>query len=469
MKARPPVVVVMGHIDHGKTTLLDYIRKTNVAAKEAGGITQSIGAYEIEHKSKKITFIDTPGHEAFSKMRSYGARVADLAILVVAADDGVKPETKDALKHIQAARIPYVVAINKIDLPNADVEKTKQDLTKNGVFLEGYGGNISFQAISAKKGDGVDDLLDLVNLAAEVEDLKYDPNAPGRGFVTFSARDPKKGLIVGVIIKDGKLKVGDEIYSESTEGKIRSLQNFLGKSVKELEPSSPALILGFDDLPKIGEVFSTGEKPKAEQKRVEKPISSEEGEVALKVVLKSNESGSLDVLEDRLSGLSTPDFLIRIIDKGVGNINEGDLQTAFSSDAVILGFGVKTDKVAESIAKSQKVKIITSPVIYDLEKKLKEMIKLLSKKEDRVIQILKTFGEAEGKQIVGGKVVQGYVKNQESFRVLQDENEIGTGRIINLQSQRKDVAKAEEGQEVGLLVESGAEIRKGHRLIFEGE
>jgi translation initiation factor IF-2 len=255
---RPPVVVVMGHVDHGKTTLLDYIRKTRVAEREAGGITQATGAYEIEYKGKKITFIDTPGHQAFTQMRQRGAHIADLAVLVVAADDGVKPQTKEAIEILQQTKTPFVVAINKIDKNNADVDRTKQSLTAAGVLLEKYGGDISWVEISAKEGTGVDELLDHILLMAEMEELTYNPLVAGRGYVLESRRDGQQGITVSVIIKDGIARAGEKICTLSACGKIRSLETFLRERVKELSPSSPAWIVGFETLPEVGEEFVIG-------------------------------------------------------------------------------------------------------------------------------------------------------------------------------------------------------------------
>src|SRR3989344_3533059 len=250
---RSPIVVVMGHVDHGKTTLLDYIKKTNIAGKEAGGITQAIGAYEVTHNGKQITFIDTPGHEAFSKMRSRGATAADLAILIVAADDGVKPQTKEVIKILKDTKTAFVVAINKIDKNNADPERVKSDLLNNEVMLEGYGGGISYQQISAKTGEGVPELLDLVLLATEMDALTYSEEEPASGFVVESKLDRRRGNEVVVILKNGVLRRGDEVYTPSVEGRVKILENFLGDSVAELKPSSPALIFGFEKLPEVGE------------------------------------------------------------------------------------------------------------------------------------------------------------------------------------------------------------------------
>jgi len=473
LKPRPPIVVVMGHVDHGKTTLLDYIRKTNVAAKEAGGITQSIGAYEIVHGGKKITFIDTPGHEAFSKMRAHGARIADLAILVVAADDGVKPQTKDALLHIQNEKIPFVVAINKIDKPNADVEKTKQELTQNSVFLEGYGGNISWQAISAKTGEGVNELLDLILLAAEMESLTYDPQARTKGIVVSGRLDPKRGLVAGIIVENGTLKLGELIATQTASGKIKMLQNFLGEPVKMLEPSAPALIWGFETLPEVGEEFFSGDvklemvfPEKTKISEIKNAPAEDKGGVVLNTILKSDEAGSLEVLKELVQKMQLP-VPVNITAASIGSIYENDVKLAGSNDSIIVGFRVTVDSAARNLAKAQKITIITSAVIYELEKELKDYISKASLKEMRVVEILAVFGKPKGRErIVGGRILTGPIKNQEKFEIWQDKKLVGAGKVLNLQSQKKDIMEAAVGDEVGLLVESEEPIKIGHKLIF---
>ena len=463
-------MVVMGHVDHGKTALLDYIRKTNVVGGEAGGITQSIGAYEITHAGEKITFIDTPGHEAFAKMREHGAKIADIAILVVAADEGVKPQTENALKYIRAENIPFIVAINKIDKRNADVERAKKELGKAGVALEGEGGNVSFQLVSAKTGEGVNELLDLILLAAELENLTYNPDSPAEGVILTCHPDPRRGLSVGVILTDGTLKKGGEIYTSSASGKIRTLENFQEKEVAELFPSAPAVIVGFQETPEIGEEFS-GDAGKIEKKKTEKKTASGNGpeKDALRVILKANEAGSLDALSHIIGKMAGTEK-IEIIDKSPGNIHESEVKLATSTGAIILGFRVKTDKAAENTARMQSITIVTSDIIYDLEKNLEEFLKEKKGKEKKVIEVLATFGNLKNrKQVVGGKIISGPVKNLEKFEILQEESPVGEGKIVNLQSGKQNVASAEEGREVGLFVETSAEIRTGNRLVFKSK
>jgi len=459
LKPRPPVVVVMGHIDHGKTTLLDYIRKANVAAQEAGGITQSIGAYEVEHSGKKITFIDTPGHEAFSKMRAHGSQAADLAILVVAADEGVKPQTKEALSHIQAAKLPFLVALNKIDRPNVNLDKVKNELTVAGILLEGYGGNVSWQAISAKTGQGVPELLDLILLAAEMENLKYDFEQPGQGIIIEARIDNRRGIVVSAIIKDGILKSGEKISTATVSGKIKSLENFLGKKVKSLEPSAPALILGFDDLPKIGEEFFNGEGKFIKSQAPAIPAMIAKKDInGISLILKAENAGELEALSETIKN-SSSEKKLEILSQGVGKINENDLKLAIDSQAVIIGFRVKLDRAAENLSRIYPVKIFTSEIIYKLLEELENYLTTASGSNiSGELEVLAVFGKPEkNRQIIGGRVLRGIIKNKQTF---------AQGRILNLQHQHKDVAEAGAGQEIGLLVESDVIIKVGDILKF---
>ncbi len=473
MHERPPVVAVLGHVDHGKTTLLDYIRKTSVAAREAGGITQAIGAYETTHNGKRITFIDTPGHEAFSNMRAHGARVADLAILVVAADDSVKPQTLDALKHLNEAKLPFIVAINKMDKPGADVEKTKKDLSQNGVYLEGYGGNVSWHPISAKTGDGVSDLLDLVLLASEMEGLTYDPAAPAAGAVLSARLDPKRGVQVGIILENGTLTTGQWIATASASGKVKLLEDFTGKRAAALIPSAPALIVGFEKLPKLGEPFFAGADAAvmkalamaavAPAARAEKP---KEGE--LEILIKADEAASLEALEDLIQKIAASESAtIGVLSASVGDIHETDIKGAEMGTGLVVGFRVKADGAAQNLAQARHITLLLSPIIYELEDAIRKYVRGAIVRERRAIEILAVFGTPKGKErVVGGRVVLGPVRNQEAFEIWQDKRLIGAGRILNLQSGRKDVAEAAAGVEAGLLVESEAPIKVGYRLVF---
>lgn len=464
---RPPIVVVMGHIDHGKTTLLSYIRKTKMP-KEPGEITQSIGAYEIKHGEKKITFIDTPGHEAFSKMRQRGAKVADLGILVVAADEGVKPQTREAIEILQESKTLFVVAINKIDKPNADIEKVKMDLTQAGVLLEGFGGNISWQVISSKTGQGIGELLDLILLAAELEGLTYDPTAKASGIIIESKMDSRRGLAVAVIVKDGILRVGDEITTASAVGKVKILENFLGERVDKLEPSSPALIVGFENLPQIGEEFFSGKVELAEIKPVNREIREISAQISedsrINFILKADVSGSLEALSEIIKTISND----KIISESVGDITDGDVKSALNTNAIIIGFKTRVNKAAENLAKAQDIKIITSEIIYELIKKLEEEIENLKEPEiNGQLEILAVFDKRAGKrQVIGGRAISGSFKNNLIVDIQREEKIIGQGKIINLQCKKQDIGQVSEGEECGILLEADILVSVGDKLIY---
>lgn len=475
---RPPVVVVMGHVDHGKTTLLDYIRKSNVAAKEAGGITQAVGAYEIEHlspsskKSEKITFIDTPGHQAFTKMRSRGAKIADIAILVVAADDGVKPQTEEAINIIQSAKVPFVVAINKIDKNNADVERVKGDLAKHNVLLEGFGGNISFQPISAKTGEGVEELLDLLLLVADVEGLTYSASAPASGFVLEAHRDNRVGNVVSVIIKNGALKVGDLVFAGQSGGKVKGLKNFLNKPVKLLSPSSPAIIMGFDSLPEVGEQFSIGE---AQAKTKQKELSTSKAVAdsdSINFVLKAGVAGSLEALAETIKQIKAPEGKhLRIIDQSVGEVTEGDAKLASSTNSHIVAFDTKISNAAATIVRNNHLKIFESKIIYHILEKIETFLKLGAKLPViGQLEVLAVFDQKNLlKQVVGGKVSSGVIKNQSDVEIQRGEEVIGKAKIMNLQHQKKDVQEVFTPAECGLLLNSKTRVQTGDFLLLRAE
>jgi len=472
MLKRPPIVVIMGSVDHGKTTLLDYIRKTNIAAREVGGITQSVGAYEIIHKDQRITFIDTPGHEAFSKMRTRGAKTADIAIILVAADDSVKPQTKEAIKIAQDTETPFVVAINKVDKLGANVEKTKNDLMQSGVLLEGFGGNTSFQEISAKTGQGVNELLDLILLAADLENLSYDPAAQANGFILEAERDNRRGIITTTIVKNGTLRQGDFIKVGAAFGKVKILENFLGKAIKEALPSAPVLIVGLESLPKVGEEFVAGKDVTANAAiaRTLKP-NIQPGTIApvnendLRIILKADVSGSLEALSDIIKHLPIKDRKVEIISEGVGDISDSDVKVAVGAGALIIGFRVPASKSAETLARGQNLKIITSDIIYDLTKALEEQL-VTGAKASGVLEILAIFGKKGGQQqIIGGKVTDGEIKTNTTLKITRKAEVLGEGKIINLQQAKKDAPVVKAGLECGLLFESAIEIKVGDILL----
>jgi len=462
---RPPIVVVVGHVDHGKTSLLDYIRKTNVVGREAGSITQSTGAYEIKHPptggGKYITFIDTPGHEAFSRMRERGAKVADIAILVVAADEGIKPQTLEALNILKNSKTPFVVAITKIDKPNANVEKVKNELLANGVLLEGYGGDISWQAISSKTGAGIDELLNFILLMGEVLDLKYDPHAPAKGFIIESLKDMRRGIIARLVLRDGVLHAGDELKTVSASGRIKILENFLGEKVSKLIPSAPASVVGFESIPLVGEEFYAGELPSLKiivpgKEEIEKEIN-EEGKI--NAILKADTSGSLEVLKQVI------EHLINLKSISVGDITDGDVKLAVSSQSIIIGFRIKANKAAESLAKAHGIKMFVSDIIY----KLVESIEIYNKEQlgpvfSGELDVLKVFGEESKRQIIGGRVAFGFIRTGSEIHIERNDSSLGVGRILNLQERKTDVSEVKEGTECGLLILSETKIRAGDKI-----
>jgi len=475
---RPPIVVILGHVDHGKTTLLDYIRKTNLAAKEAGEITQSIGAYEVVHHNKKITFIDTPGHEAFNKMRERGANVADVAVLVVAADESIKPQTKESIEILNKTKTPFIVAINKIDKPTANINKVINDLMDFNVLLEKYGGNIPWQAISAKTGDGVSELLDLIILMGEMENLTYDPKAAASGVIIESKLDSKRGITVSAILKNGILKNGDLIATDSASGKIKTLENFLGQRVESLSPSAPALILGFETMPEVGEEFFAGEIDLVEiqpvkifERKVEQTenfVSPEDSRNYLNLILKADTSGSLEALKNVLSSLPLKDKKVKFLEEAVGDINDSDVKLAQATGAIIIGFKTKIQKTAQELAKIHSIKIINSEIIYEIGKILEESLaEEKSQKTIAELEVLAVFNQKTKKQIIGGKVTTGVFKNRSRIKIMRNSEEIGWGKVINLQSQKQDVEEVRSGNECGLLIESDTKISIGDHLIQE--
>lgn len=477
---RPPIVVVVGHVDHGKTTLLDYIRKTTVAAREAGNITQSIGAYEIVHTQKnaegnadqhgrKITFIDTPGHEAFTKMRTRGAHAADLAILVVAADEGVKPQTEESVKILEESETPYVVAITKIDKPNADIEKVKQELTAKGVLLEGYGGHTSWEPVSTVSGEHVPELLDLILLAADLEHSTYSPGAPASGYVLECCTDRQRGIEVSVIVHNGTLRLGDYVKTETAGGKIRILENFLGEPVQELRPSAPALIVGFEAHPLVGETFTVSEPPEKREvpRRAVAALAEENGEAKIRLVLKAKDAGSLEALREIVNATSK-EQPVKIIAGSVGDVTDNDVKFAISGKATVVAFGSRVDKGAKMLAESNRVKVVSSDIIYHLVKEVEEVLAAAGKPQSAgELEALAIFNQTKPeRQVVGGKVTSGTFKNRATFEIVREGQTVGTGRVQNLQQQKKDVYEVREGNETGLLVNSETLIQIGDRLVI---
>ena len=476
-------MVVLGHIDHGKTTLLDYIRKTKVAEKEAGGITQHIGAYEIEIDNKKITFIDTPGHEAFSAMRARGAKVADIAILIIDATEGVKAQTKEAISQIKKAKIPFIVALNKIDKPNADPPKVKRELVKEGVTVEDLGGNVPAINISAKTGQGVNELLELILLLAEMEELKTDLSQGAQGVIIESYLDHFRGPTATLILNQGILKKGEILATFSTLGKVRILENFQGQPISEAFPSQPVVVVGFEEVPKVGEEFrvfpSLEEAKKFLEKKEEKPergvLEIEPDQKVLNIILKGDVFGSIEAIEEILKNLSQEKVIVRVLKSEVGAINESDVKLAKSGKAIILGFRVKVNPVAKNLAEREKVKILIFEVIYDLVEGTRKLIERMIEPEIvRVdlakVKVLVHFWAGKNRQIVGGRVIEGEVKKGAKIEVFRDNELLDQGKMVNLQIEKKDVERAKKGDECGILYEGGnVKIEPGDILVIYQE
>ncbi|MBI2010826.1 MAG: GTP-binding protein [Candidatus Colwellbacteria bacterium] len=467
---RPPIVAVVGHVDHGKTTLLDYIRKTNLVSREAGGITQSIGAYEVEHPSTdsgqvhKITFIDTPGHEAFSTMRVRGATAADLAVLVVAADEGVKPQTTEAITILRETKTPFVVAITKIDKSTADINKVKNELTAAEVFLEGMGGQVSWHGVSGTTGEGVDELLDLLVLAGEVADLKYDPEAKANGFVIETKKESRRGIVAHLVLKDGCLREGDEIVTPSSPGKVKILEDFLGKRLKKAYPSAPLTVIGFEDLPKSGEEFWAGkvdvavlEKVEGELPAVAPAAEAMVGEAGLpKAILKADTAGSLEALDQLLAEK------LQVLAASVGEITDSDVKFAKATESFIIGFKTLANQAARNLADSQKVKILTSDIIYKLLEEVEDLLKAGGEAvTGGKLEVLAIFSKGKTKQTIGGRVVEGVLRVGNNVQIERGEEVLGRGRITNLQLNKVDVKEVGEGNECGLIISTSVEIAVG--------
>jgi translation initiation factor IF-2 len=475
---RPPVVVVMGHIDHGKSTLLDYIRKTNVVAGEAGGITQHLSAYRVEHMTKEgekkwITFLDTPGHEAFQKMRFRGADVADIAILIVSAEDGVKPQTLEALTCINKSGIPFIVAINKIDKPGADLMRTQSSLIEHGIYIEGMGGNISWAPISAKTGQGVDDLLDILLLTAELAELRTDRDAPGTGAVIEGKLDGKRGNTATLMVKNGSVKAGMFVVAGSNFAPVRIMEDWLGKSIKEASAGEPIGIVGWSEVPRVGEPFITVEtKKKAEQlanqskTSAPKPPEIESDLPAIPVLIKTDVLGTIDAIIHELQKYKSDRIVIRVIGTGVGSINANDVQNVSATEnAIIVGFNVKPDRAAIDLAERLGVEIRTFDIIYKLSEWLADAIKdrTPKKEEERITgkaKILKHFSTQKNAHVLGGRLTEGTLSLNQKVKIVRRDLELGRGVLKNLQQHKSNVKSISDG-EFGMQLDSKTEVAPG--------
>ncbi len=485
---RAPIVTVMGHVDHGKTTLLDYIRRTRVAEKEYGGITQHIGAYKIKVKDKYITFVDTPGHEAFTKLRARGAQVTDLVVLVVAADDGVMPQTIEAINHAKAAGVQILVAINKIDKPGADPMKVKQQLSEKGLLVEEWGGDTVAVEISAKTGKGIDELLEMIALMGELMELKSPVDVPAQGTIIISKLDPKRGPIVTAIIQKGILRVRDSFVAGTTWGKVRGLFDVFGKPIKEAGPADPVEIMGFEDVPQEGDklfvvkdveraisIVNMRKKAIEERaKKFERKITLEslfkelEGkeEKDLRLIIKADVIGSLEALKDSIKRLSTDEVKIRILHSGTGPINESDILLSAASDAIVIGFNIKAEKKALEVSQSEKVQVRIYRVIYELLEDIKKALQgmLEPKYEENIIgkaECRNIFTVTKVGAVAGCLVVEGKIRKDSRVRVIRGNETMYDGKISSLKHYKDDVEEVKVGSECGIRIEGFNDVKKG--------
>ena len=493
LELRPAVVTIMGHVDHGKTTLLDYIRNSHVASGEAGGITQAIGAYQVNKDGKKITFIDTPGHAAFTEMRARGASVTDIVIIIVAADDGVMPQTKEAIDHAKAANVPIIVAINKIDKPNTNIEKIMSELSELGLTPEEWGGDTIYVKISAKTGEGVDLLLDNINALSEVLELKANPNRYATGSVIEAKLDKNKGPVVTLLIQNGTLRLGDPIVVGTNHGKVRTLRDDTGREIISAEPSKPVEVTGLEDVPVAGDKFMAFESEKEarsvaiKRKEVEKGKkfahkalsldelfeSIKEGRKEINIVLKTDVKGSEEAVKNALLKINVEGVKINVIRSGVGTITESDVVLAHASNAIIIGFNVSPSKATKETAKGYEVEIRLYNIIYKLVEEIEAAMKgMLEPEYEEVI-----IGEAEVRQlfhfskignIAGSHVISGIVKVSDPCRVIRDGIVVTTSKIASLQREKDQAKEVKNGFDCGIVVDSFPDIKEGDVIeVFE--
>jgi translation initiation factor IF-2 len=490
---RPPVVTIMGHVDHGKTSLLDFVRKANVVAGEAGGITQHIGAYHVDlPDGRSITFLDTPGHQAFTAMRARGAQVTDIVVLVVAADDQVMPQTIEAISHAKNAGVPIIVAINKIDLPTANIAKVKQDLLQHNVVLEEFGGNTLSAEISAKKGVGIEHLLEQILLQAEILDLKANASAKAHGSVLEATLDPGKGPLATILVQKGTLHVGDNFICGKFSGRVRALFDERGRQVKEVAPSYPVQILGFEGVPSAGDSFGVVAdaveardiaqrrqrlEREAQSRRTQKASSLEdfsrqlkEGAVTqLRIIIKADQGGPAEALADALAQLSTGEVRVEVIHRGVGAITESDVLLAKASGAIILGFHVRPDSNARTAAERESVDVRTYRIIYEAVEDVRNALEGLLKPEEKETvlgeaEVLDLFKVSKIGTVAGCMVRSGMMQRTGKARVTRDGVIIYTGQLASLKRFKDDVKEVREGLECGLSIENFNDLKVGDRI-----
>jgi len=491
LKDRPPVVAVLGHVDHGKTTLLDAIRLTNVAEGEAGGITQRISAYQIEHNEKLITFLDTPGHAAFTAMRARGAQGADIAVLVVAADDGVMPQTREALAHVQAARVPIIVALNKIDRPNSNPDKVKQELSDIGLIPDDWDGDTMVVPVSAKEKEGLEDLLEAINLVADSIEIKANPSGKVIGTVIEAELDKAKGVVATFLVQNGTLRVGDAILVGTSCGKIRAMFDFQGEPIKVARPSKPVSVMGLSDVPRAGELFTVVESEReariiVEERKIEqrersrgpsKAQSLEQlfaaykaGEVKeLRLVIKADVQGSLEPIVNSLEKLSAGEIKVNILHAGTGNISENDVMLAAASQGIVIGFNVTADQVAKSCADVEDVDIRVYDIIYRLTEDIELALKGMLEPETRKVVLGKARVRAVFRipklgHIAGCIVTEGEILRNARMLVLREDKELFNGPIFSLKHEKDDVREVRNGFECGIGLKGFESFKEGDIL-----
>lgn len=487
---RPPVVVIMGHIDHGKSTLLDYIRKSKITAGEAGGITQHIGAYEIEHDSsehglKRITFLDTPGHESFTAMRERGAKVADIAVLIVSAEDGVKAQTMEAHKVIMEDKLPYIVAINKIDSPKANIEKTKSDLLEHEIYLEGFGGQIPYVTISAHTGENIPEFLDTIILLSQVEEHLADPTIPAEGVIVEAHKNPKKGITATLVIKTGVLNVGETVACHTSLSPIRMIEDSYGKNITTASFSTPVIISGWTSLPPIGSKFKTFKSKKDAEKYCEKCNSEidltanvkEQREpidpattVEIPIIIKTDVSGTAEAIEYELRKLENERVRFKIIKFGTGNISEIDMKFAAGKEGTIVtGFGVGIDPRAEALRERDNIQTKTFTIIYEMTEWLSDIAKdrkplITTEETTGLAKILRIFNQSKNRHVVGARITEGIIKIGEKVKILRRGEQIDTGIIKELQHMKVNVKEVIAENEFGMAIDSKLEIAEGDMI-----
>jgi translation initiation factor IF-2 len=485
---RGPVITVMGHVDHGKTSLLDAIRETDVAAGEAGGITQHIGAYHVEKRGRKIVFLDTPGHEAFTMMRARGAKVTDIVILVVAADDGVMPQTKEAIDHARAAKVPMIVAINKIDKPNANVERVRRELADANVLVEQWGGEVVSVEVSAVKKQGIDNLLDMILLTADLLELKCNPDMPAKGVILEAKKDVGRGIVGTTLIQDGTLKVGDPFFSGTTWGRVRAMTDERGKRITGAGPATPVQITGFEDVPNAGDGLAVVDDDtqarmigQLRQEKAREMAQSKTGRVSLdqlfarmqqggakelNLIVKADVQGSVEVLSETLRKLSTPEVKVNVIHTSVGAITTNDILLATASDAIVVGFNVRPERSAAELADKEGVDVRMYTVIYNLVDEIKgAMVGLLDPKFQEVFQgraeVRDTFKVPKIGVIAGCMVTDGVIPRAANVRLLRDNRVIYEGKLGSLRHFKNDVAEVRQGFECGIGIERFQDYKVG--------